>query len=218
MDARASIELHDLRERDQALAEEVARLHDVEHAVTAIRRRVEAIAADLEAFPAALDRLSAAAFDAADELGRRRAAAEAAARELAGDHDDETRQRLERDATRARERASAAAGKFERATAAVEQLEGDTAEAPAELAALRLEALALAETTPALGAPEPGTDGLVAWASRAQAELFVEVGQLDRRRDNVIREANELATMLLGEPTYGSTVVQAVERVERSRR
>jgi chromosome segregation ATPase len=218
MDERATGELETLRARDGQLAAETSRLRAADLHVTAIRRRVEAIAAELEAFPAELDRLSAAAFDAADELERRRAAAEAGTRELAGDHDNETRQRLEREATWARERADAAAGKFERATAAVEQLEGDTAEAPAELAALRIEALALAEATPVLGEPEPGTDGLVTWASRAQAELFVEVGQLDRQRDNVIREANELATMLLGEPTYGSAVAQAVERVEQSRR
>jgi hypothetical protein len=30
----------------------------------------------------------------------------------------------------------------------------------------------------------------------------------------VIRESNELASMLLGEPTYGATVAQALARVE----
>ena|SRR5579871_5886362 len=218
MDERAVSDLQALRERDEQLSEDSSRLRDVELAVTAIRRRAEAIVAELGAFPAELERLSTAAVEAADELGRRQATAEATAQDLEGEHDDETRQRLERAATRAFERAGDASRRFERATAAVEQLEGDTAELPAELATLRLEALALAEAAPVLGAPEPGTDGLIAWASRAQAELFVEVGQLDRQRDNVIREANELASMLLGEPTYGSTVAQAVDRVERAQR
>jgi hypothetical protein len=56
---------------------------------------------------------------------------------------------------------------------------------------------------------------LVAWASRAHAELFVAAGQIAAQRERVIREANELASMLLGEPTYGSTVEQALARVTR---
>ena len=59
---------------------------------------------------------------------------------------------------------------------------------------------------------------LVDWAARAQASLFVAVGQIDTQRDRVIREANELATMLLGEPTYGATPEQARARVEATLR
>jgi chromosome segregation ATPase len=216
MDERATAELEGLRERDELLAEEAARLREVELRVALIRRRVEAITGELETFPREFERLSTAAADAAEEVERRQVTAEEAARELESHHDDETWERLERAVTRAQERAAAALGKFERATAAAEQLEGDAAELPGELAALELEARALAETAPTLGAPGPGADALVAWASRAQAELFVEVGQLDRQRENVIREANELATMLLGESTYGSTVAQAAERVQQS--
>ena len=54
---------------------------------------------------------------------------------------------------------------------------------------------------------------LVEWASHAHAELFVASGQLDVERERVIREANELATMLLGEQTFGSTVERALARV-----
>jgi len=62
--------------------------------------------------------------------------------------------------------------------------------------------------------PAPaGVRELVEWASHAHAELFVAAGQLDAQRDRVIREANELATMLLGEPTYGSSVAQLAQRV-----
>jgi chromosome segregation ATPase len=218
MDARATSELHELRERDRKLAEEASRLHAVEQAVTTIRRRAEAIAAELGAFPAELELLRLAAKEADKDLDQRRSNAEAAARELEHLGDDESRQRAERDAARARERADAAVRKFERSVAAVERLEGDTAELPGELAELDRQARRLADATPELGTPEPGADGLIAWASQAHAMLFVEIGQLDRQRDNAIREANELATMLLGEPTYGSTVAQAVDRVEQSRR
>jgi hypothetical protein len=62
-------------------------------------------------------------------------------------------------------------------------------------------------------APPGGVRDLVEWASHAHAELFVTARQLDAQRERVIREANELATMLLGEPTYGSSVEQLAERV-----
>ena len=58
-----------------------------------------------------------------------------------------------------------------------------------------------------------GPRALVEWASHAHAELFVAAGQLDAQRERVIREANELATALLGEPTYGSTLEQLAQRV-----
>jgi hypothetical protein len=60
----------------------------------------------------------------------------------------------------------------------------------------------------------PLSDSLIDWASRAHAELFVAAGQIDVQRERIIREANELASMLLGEPTYLTTVAQALTRVE----
>src|SRR5205809_779704 len=50
-----------------------------------------------------------------------------------------------------------------------------------------------------MGAPD---DDLVEWAAGKHAELFVALGQLDTHRERVIREVNELATSLLGEPTF----------------
>ena len=59
-----------------------------------------------------------------------------------------------------------------------------------------------------------GARGLVEWAAQEHADVFVELGQVSLRRERVIREANELATMLLGEPTFGSTAAQVRARVE----
>jgi len=64
------------------------------------------------------------------------------------------------------------------------------------------------------GAAVSGARALIDWASQRHAELFVEAGQIDAQRERVIREAHELASMLLGEPTYGATVEQALARVE----
>jgi hypothetical protein len=71
---------------------------------------------------------------------------------------------------------------------------------------------------PEVPAPEGGPRALVEWASRAHAELFVGARQIDAQRERVIREANELASMVLGEPTYGSSVSQALSRVESFQR
>ena len=62
--------------------------------------------------------------------------------------------------------------------------------------------------------PPADTASIVDWASHAHAELFVAAGQIDAERERVIREANELASMLVGEPTYGATVAQALARAE----
>ena len=62
--------------------------------------------------------------------------------------------------------------------------------------------------------PGEGPRALIDWSSHAHAELFVATRQLDAQRERIIREANELATMLLGESTYGSTTAQILARVE----
>ena len=78
---------------------------------------------------------------------------------------------------------------------------------------LEARARAVADAAEHVPAPPEGVRELVEWASHAHAELFVAVRQLASERERLIREANELATSLLGEPTYGSTVAQLAERV-----
>jgi len=217
MDERAAAELGALRDEDEDLAADSARLGELEAAVASIRAQAEAIRSQLEAHAHESGRLQAAAVEAAEVLARRRAVVAAAERELETPRDDATWARLERVALRARERETAATRRYERAVAELEQLEGDVAELPAELVRLEAEARAVVARAPRLPDPASGIAGVIEWASHAHAELFVAASQLDRRREQVIREANELASMLLGEPTYGSTVAQAVSRVEQLR-
>jgi hypothetical protein len=101
----------------------------------------------------------------------------------------------------------------------VELAERALEQARAERRAFDVEAERLTRELPelesrarAMGATD---DDTVEWASRKHAELFVALGQLDTQRERVIREANELATAVLGEPTFGSTPAQVLERVER---
>jgi hypothetical protein len=106
---------------------------------------------------------------------------------------------------RARDHIAVAEASLGRAADDVAVLEREAAALPDELAELERRA----------GGGVNGARALVDWAANQHAELFVAAGQIDAGRERVIREAHELASMLLGEPTYGATVAHALERVER---
>ncbi len=61
--------------------------------------------------------------------------------------------------------------------------------------------------------PEPTLDGLHTWAARVRAALVVVRGQLDLERDRLVREANELGSVVLGEQLAGSSVELVGQRV-----
>lgn len=214
MDARAVEELRSLRARDDELAAETARLTELDAAVAEIRARAEAIDAFFARYPTAEERLRAAVAGAEADVARRRDELAAAQADAAAARAAEERAHAERALERARDHVAVAESHLLRARSAHEELERAAAALPAELPGLERRARAVADGGPA---PQPG-DGprpLVEWASHAHAELFVASRQLDGERERVVREANELASMLLGEPTYGSTVAQALARVER---
>jgi hypothetical protein len=102
-----------------------------------------------------------------------------------------------------------------------EALAGAQATAEREAAAVVVAAAAVArelEHAPRLASrvpapPEPGLDGVAAWAARADGALLLARSGLDDERDAVVREANELAAALLGEIAPAG-VHQIRERVE----
>jgi hypothetical protein len=72
---------------------------------------------------------------------------------------------------------------------------------------------------PALAAASgtPPTEDLAAvarWATDARAALFVARGQLAAQREQLIRQANELAAAVLGEPVTAWSAAAAARRVE----
>jgi chromosome segregation ATPase len=175
--------------------------------VAAIRARAEAIDAFFAAYPEEGDRRGAELREAQEELRRRREELANAERRLAETRDDEARIHAEHAVARAVDHIAVAETRRERAQSAHDELEQDASALPRELDELEARARAVPDVPP-LG------NSIVDWASHAHAELFVAAGQIDVQRERVIREANELATMLLGEPTYGATVAQALARVE----
>jgi chromosome segregation ATPase len=210
VDERAVNELRRLAALDAELAEGASAVRGADGSVAALRRRAEAIDAFFAAYPEENARRSAELHEAQDELPRRREELAEAQRALADAHDDEARIHAEHAVARALDHIAVAEDRSARAQTASDELERDAAALPRELDELETQAGAVP------GVPPLGSS-LVEWASHAHAELFVAAGQIDVQRERVIREANELASMLLGEPTYGATVAQALARVEAHR-
>jgi hypothetical protein len=208
VDERAVNELRRLAALDAELAESASALRSLDGRVATIRRRAEAIDAFFAAYREEETRRSAELKEAQEELRRRGAELDAARRMLAEAQDEHARIHAEHAVARALDHIAVAEDRRARAEFACEELERAAAALPRELDELEARARAVPDV--------PAFDrSLVEWASHAHADLFVATGQVDVQRERVIREANELASMLLGEPTYGSTVAQALARVER---
>ena len=206
VDDRALSELKALAARDGELAERRAELTRRDAQVASIRSRAEEIAAALATQPAERRRREGELDEARAELERRRGELGHAERVLEEAQGDEDREHARLAIDRALDHIAVAQARLDRAEAAVAEVEGEALELPRRLERLEAEARAL-------GAPQL-VGSLVDWASRAHAEAFVAGGQIDSERERIGREANELASMLLGEPTYGSTPAQALGRVE----
>jgi chromosome segregation ATPase len=211
VDARAVGELQSLAERDEGLAREATRLRGLDRAITEIRARAEAITAFFAEHEQHEARLRDAERAAEAELERRKAELVEASAELEAARSDVEDERLRRRVDRANDHVAVAERAIQEAHAASRSLDRKTDEFARELPALEARAGRLSQDVPDAEEPAPG--GLVEWASQAHALLFVALGQVDAQRERVIREANELATALLGEPMYGSTPAQALARL-----
>jgi hypothetical protein len=64
--------------------------------------------------------------------------------------------------------------------------------------------------------PAAGLAGVSEWGSRAWAALFVARGSLMGEREAVIRQANELGSLVLGEPLTAAGAALVARRVEQS--
>jgi vacuolar-type H+-ATPase subunit I/STV1 len=208
VDERALDELRRLARRDRELEEEAAALRALDAEVAAIRRGAEAIAAFFSTYQAEEERRVSDLHEARVELAHRHEELQQAERDAATARDEAAREHAEKAAGRARDHVSVAETRLDRAQAARAELEAAAAARPAELAALDTRGSALADVP-------PPADDLSEWASLAHADLFVAAGQIDAQRERLIREANELASMLIGEATYGSTAAQALGQAER---
>jgi chromosome segregation ATPase len=208
VDERALTELRGLAEADHELERTAAELRALDADVAGIRGRAEAIAAFFATYATEQAAREQAIDEARNELALRNDELRRAEQTAAEARDEVGREHAAKAVERARDHIAIAQARLARAEAARTELELQASTLPGELAGLDLRAHGLAEVSPPAG-------DLVDWASRAHAELFVAAGQIDARRERAIREANELASMLTGESTYGSTAAQALAAAER---
>jgi predicted nucleic acid-binding Zn-ribbon protein len=202
---RALSELRGLARLDAELAARAADLRERDVDINELRACAETIDAFFAAYAGNEATRQAAVAAAVEELARRRdelARAEAA---LAAARNEDARSHAQHTVDRARDHIAVAEASVLRAEADAAELEREAAALPGELAELERRS----------GTSLTGARALVDWASKTHAELFVAAGQIDARRERVIREAHELASMLLGEQTFGASVAQALARVER---
>jgi chromosome segregation ATPase len=205
MDDRALKELRDLARRDAELAAGAGELRRRDREVADIRARAEAIDAFFAAYPDTESIRHGTIAAARAEIAHRRDDLRQAEAVLVGSRDEDARIHAQRAVDRARDHIAVAEASLQRAEADRTELEREAAALPDELAALERRT----------GSAVKGARGLIEWASHTHAELFVAAGQLDAQRERLIREAHELASMLLGEETFGATVAQALARVEK---
>lgn len=211
-------DLRELDRQDTELGARAEQIHAADAEVAGIRAQAEAIVAFFAAYPEDDQRLRDALTAARAELAAREEECREAQAEVDAAGDEEARARTRHELRRAGDHVVVAGAAVERALAAHDALDREASELPVELDRLEERARAVAAAIGDIPAPGEGPATLVEWASRAHAALFVAGGSVDTQRERVIREANELATAVLGEPTYGSTVAQARARVETARR
>lgn len=214
MDDRTVGELRRLEQCDSELAATAARLRSLDGEVAAVRGRAEEIDVFFAGYPDAESRRREAVATAEAELQQRERELSEARRSLQSAKSAEAIAAAEHVVDRARDHVAVAAERVSRATAARDELERRAASLPRELPGLTKRAGAVAGELDGVGAPEEAPRALIDWAGRAHASLFVALAQVEGQRDRLVREATELATVVLGEPAFGATPGQIRARVE----
>jgi hypothetical protein len=220
--------LEALTELEHADAEIAAALGDLD-GLSAEVDSIRAKGADVQAFharlPAERERLDAELERARVEaLAAQEAMAEA---EVAAHTAEPARAReAERFLVRARDRVSMAERRAAAAASARGHLENAVAEMQREGDELDARARKLAGELAGRSQvagdagrePAAGLAGLEAWSEVARAALFVARGQLASQREGVVRQANEIGALALGEPLTSASAAVVTRRVRRSLR
>jgi len=215
----------DLERRDAVVAAEIDSVSRLADGAKEIASRAGAIGALLDSAPAehvAMDRAETEAIALRDLAETDLAAASAVVAKLeAAGRDGHDVAEAQRDLGHAKVAARDAVARVERIACARATLVKSEYAARADLPNLVAEARAVAGQLAELSrvsasgrtVPEPSVAGLVEWAARVHAALVVVRGQLDVERDRLVREANELGSVVLGEPLAGNSVALVGRRV-----
>ena len=220
--------IRELERADEEVARVLAELDDLARETDALRARAVELEAFLVRLPAEREAIERAVAEAEREIEARTEDLERARRELAAAEGGRDRDRLaaaRRDEVRARDvlRVVERRGEGARAGRAARAARADEAarEAP-ELEARARHLADLLRGRPRLAEqagsdPPPGLAGVSTWAGNARAALFVARGGLAREREGLIRQANELGALVLGEPLVSASPSLVARRIERAR-
>ena len=210
-DERALAFIHELEQADEAVAATLSELDELTRAVGAVQAEALELEAALALLPSRRVEATASAEAALRDVEERRAAHEGAAAALA-----EAERKSDRDRTAAARRAEVRARDLlATAQRRLDAFRADEARLSAEEESAQRRSTEVEERTralarvlglrPGLGEaagtePEGGLEGVSRWATEARAALLVARGGLAAQREAVIRQANELGSVVLGEP------------------
>jgi chromosome segregation protein len=215
----------ELEARDEALAAATAELLELEQEIEQIRRRAEEIGSLRARLPEERAALAQRLSEAHAELERRRAAAREAEEELERAEEKGNRDEIaaaRRAVVRTKDEEGTATKRVTRIEQLAADLDREATEAEREAPTLEAEAAKAAARLADLGrvappqTPEKGLHAVTQWAARAKAALFVARSGIERERDSVVREANELGAAILGEPLMASSVTGVRRRLEET--
>jgi DNA repair exonuclease SbcCD ATPase subunit len=228
VDDRIVVLARELEAKDLRLGSAIDDVARLQEETESIRTSAAAVGERLAAAPEALT--AAAGVVAAAEAESAAARSEATRAERAVVHAEERGTEgdvaaARRELTRARDRAASLDRRLERARAELVEVERDEADARLAVGLLEERATTVDDGLEAIGrgsteaAPPraPGIEGLLAWATRTRAALLVVRSGLDNERERVVREANELAAGVLGDPTVAASVPDVRRRIEAAR-
>ena len=226
---RALAFLRELEQADAEVAVALRELDELAERATRLRKRALELEAFLASLPATRERLERQLAEAECEVEERRELLTRAEEELLAAERGKDAQRIaaaRRAEVRARDAKRSAERKLEALDAEARRLDLDAEAAAREGATLESEARELARalaarpplTEQAGAEPPPGLPGAAEWASRARGALLVARGRLSAERDAVIRQANELGSVVLGEPLAATSAALVARRVERAAR
>jgi hypothetical protein len=217
--------LRDLVSADEECSEALRALDALAEETVSVRARADELSALLALAPAEQDRLAEAVSAADLEAAGRRQALQDAERELAEAEQQGDAERLaagRRVLVRTKDALAATERRAQSLRLEAEALETRVAAAHRETYELEDRAAALAQSLrgrPGVAAeagrePSGGLAAVSEWAAGARAALLVARGGVASQRDGVIRQANELASSILGEVVVVASTAVIARRIE----
>lgn len=219
--------IRELVRADEAYSAALEELDGLVHETAEVRERADWLASFLASAPSERERIDGEVTEAERDVhthARALAEAEAELAEAESRGDEERLAAARRFVVRTRDALSIAEKRAAASQAAARELARALAEAEEETPVVEDRAGELARALQGRARlareagqePEPGLHGVSEWASGARATLLVARNAVATERDLVIRQANELGSMVLGEALTATSAAAVAELVEQA--